>query len=275
MADVVIRAEHLGFKSGNNFIVNDIVWTVRQGEHWVLFGLNGSGKTTLLSLLTGYRNYTHGDLQILGQRYNAENILALRKRIGWVSSSYFEKYYTKESVLDIILSGKFATLGLDYGITDNDIHKAKELLTDFRLKNVISHPFHLLSNGERQCVLTVRALMAKPDILIMDEPCAGLDIFSREYLINLITEVARKTGVTLIFVTHYTEEIKPEFEHCLLLREGKVYASGFTKEIFTDAVISDFIRCPVTVTWHDNQLNTHLEVNTSVEQWIARDVLPV
>ena len=235
--------------------------------------MNGSGKTTLLSLLAGYRNYTHGDLRVFGQRYDADNTLALRSKIGWVSGSYFEKYYTKESVLDIVLSGKFATLGLDYGITDADVRKAKDLLTTFRLKNVISHPFHLLSNGERQCVLTVRALMAKPDILIMDEPCAGLDIFSREYLLNFIQDLANKTGITLIFVTHYAEEVKPEFEHCLLLRDGKVYASGFTREVFTSAAISDFIRYPVTVGWKENRLDVHLKVETCVDAWIDQGIL--
>lgn len=268
-----MQAEQLGFKTGNRFIVKAIDWTIRRGEHWVLFGLNGSGKTTLLSLLAGYRNYTHGDLRVFGQRYAADNTLALRSKIGWVSGSYFEKYYTKESVLDIVLSGKFATLGLDYGITDADVRKAKDLLTTFRLKNVISHPFHLLSNGERQCVLTVRALMAKPDILIMDEPCAGLDIFSREYLLNFIQDLANKTGITLIFVTHYAEEVKPEFEHCLLLRDGKVYASGFTREVFTSAAISDFIRYPITVGWKENRLDVHLKVETCVDAWIDQGIL--
>ena len=226
--DTVVKMQDLGCKAGNRFILKNIDWEVQKGQHWVVFGMNGSGKTTLLSIAAGYMGYTHGELEVLGQTYNDENILDIRRRIGWVSASFFDKCLSREPVLDIVLAGKTATLGVDDSITDADVRRAKALLTELRLKSKINYPFDFLSKGERQNVLIARALMGNPELLILDEPCTGLDVFSREYLLSTIRKLAENTDVTIVFVTHYTEEIMDVFSNCMLLKDGRIYAKDRT-----------------------------------------------
>ena len=118
--DPICKLEQLSCKASNKYILKDIDWEVQKEQHWVRLGMNGSGKTTLLSIIAGYMAHTHGDLEIFGQHYNDDNILNLRQRIGWVSASFFDKCLSHETVLDIVLAGKFSTLGLDDAITDSD-----------------------------------------------------------------------------------------------------------------------------------------------------------
>ena len=263
--DPICKLEGLGCKAGNQYILKDIDWEVQKGQHWVVFGMNGSGKTTLLSIIAGYMAHTHGDLEIFGQHYNDDNILELRQRIGWVSASFFDKCLSRETVLDIVLAGKFSTLGLDDSITDADVLRAKALLTELRLKSKMNYPFDFLSKGERQNVLIARALMTNPELLILDEPCTGLDVFSREYLLSTLRDLAQNTDVTIIFVTHYTEEILDIFPNCLLLKNGRIYAKDRTDQIFTSERLSEFLNYPVTVSWQNNRIQVRLEVDSHIK----------
>ena len=263
--DPICKLEQLSCKAGNKYILKDIDWEVQKGQHWVVFGMNGSGKTTLLSIIAGYMAHTHGDLEVFGQHYNDDNILELRQRIGWVSASFFDKCLSHETVLDIVLAGKFSTLGLDDAITDSDVVRAKALLTELRLKSKIAYPFDFLSKGERQNVLIARALMTNPELLILDEPCTGLDVFSREYLLSTLRDLAQNTDVTIIFVTHYTEEILDIFPNCLLLKNGRIYAKDRTDQIFTSERLSEFLNYPVTVSWQNNRIQVRLEVDSHMK----------
>ena len=128
MNEVLIDAKHLCCKSGKRYLLNNIDWTVNKGEHWAVFGLNGCGKTTLLSIIAGFRKYTSGKIELFGESISAENILDNRKKIGWVSSSFFDSYYKNESSLNIILAGKTGTLGLDDSINENDVQTVKGML---------------------------------------------------------------------------------------------------------------------------------------------------
>ena len=150
MNDIIIEASHLSVKIGHRYILKDVNWSVRKGERWVVFGMNGCGKTTLLSIIAGFQFQTKGNLAVFGEFYNNENILAFRKKIGWVSASFYDKVYTKESVLDVVLSGKFGTLGLRGGIEDEDIRLVKQLLEELSLSDKLNRPFATLSKGERQ-----------------------------------------------------------------------------------------------------------------------------
>ena len=244
---VIIETEKLCCRTGQRYLIGDISWQVAQGEHWCVFGMNGCGKTTLLSTIAGFKQPTGGVLRVFGEAYSAENVLAHRRRIGWVSSSFFDQYYHKESALSIVLSGRTGGFGLDETITDQDIKRAKALLSELRLAERINHPFGLLSKGERQNVLLARALLASPDILILDEPCSGLDVIAREYVLGMVQELAANTDITVIYVTHYTEEILDIFQHTLLLKNGRVYAQGRTEELFTQERLSDFLDHPVVV----------------------------
>ena len=269
MIKPIIETSGLGFKSGTHFILKNIDWTVNEGDRWVVFGLNGSGKTTLLSIIAGYNAQTHGELIVFGESYADDNILKLRKKIGWVSSSFFDKCLSKETALEVVLSGIFGTLGLGYGITNEDVIKAKALLAELRLPHKISHPFDLLSKGERQNVLIARALISNPQILILDEPGTGLDVFNREYLLSTVQDLARSTNITIIFVTHYTEEIVDVFQNCLLLKKGSVYAKGHTSDFFNSGFLSKFLDYPVKANWQNGRINITMNVNSHIKDLLV------
>lgn len=241
----VIELEHLYCKAGSRVLLGDISWSVQAGEHWIVFGMNGSGKTTLLSIIAGFNNYSKGTLRVFGETFTSENILDLRKRIGWVSSSFFDKCYRNETVLDIVLSGLTGTLGVAGMRTDRDVHKARQLLSELRIGDKVEAPFSTLSKGERQNVLIARAMIAKPDILVLDEPGTGLDIYARESMLSAVQTLAERTDITIIYVTHYVDEILPAFDKTLLLRKGHIYKQGNTRELFTDENLSKFLRHPV------------------------------
>lgn len=241
MEENLINAENLCYKAGKKYLLNNINWSVHKKEHWIIFGLNGSGKTTLLSIIAGYRTPTSGSLEIMGQKYTNENVLELRKQVGLVSSSIFEHFYNKEPVLNIVLSGKNGTLGIDEQITNDDVCKAKCLLCELRLEEKIKSTFDRLSKGERQNVLFARALMNQPKILLLDEPENGLDIYARSHMQNTIDDLAANGKVTLIYVTHFPERIRNEFSKCLLLRHGSAYAQGNAEDMFTSNQISNLL----------------------------------
>lgn len=253
--DVVINVKNLSCLSGSQFLLNNISWQVSKGEQWVVFGRNGCGKTTLLSIIAGYKSYASGTLEIFGQSYDSTNILNLRRRIGWISSSFFDKYYHEESVLDIVLSALSGTLGLPFDVKNVQIAKAKRLLTDLGLKDKINATFDMLSKGERQHVLIARAFMTEPEILILDEPGTGLDVLARERILVTIKELANDQDTTIIYVTHYPEEILPSFNKAMLLRNGAVYKLGLTHELFTSEVMSDFFSYPAHISYTGERYN--------------------
>lgn len=267
-AQTVIQVENLCCKSGNRYLIHNINWEVKKGDHWILFGLNGSGKTTLLSIIAGFHAKTSGKVEVFGEGYTNENILQQRSRIGWVSSSFFDKYLSWESALNIVLSGKFGTLSVDFNVTDEDVVLAKKILTELRLGEKMNQPFCLMSKGERQCVLIARALIAKPEILILDEPGTGLDVFAREYVMRTIDDLAVKTDLTIIYVTHYPEEMLPSFDKAMLLRDGRIFAKGKTEDVFNTEIISDFMRYPIGVEKHKGKYTMELEVDSYLDDLV-------
>lgn len=239
--EAIIKVENLTCLVGNQGILSNIDWQINKGDHWVVFGLNGSGKTTLLSILAGYRSFTSGKVEVFGSPYNAQNILQKRKRIAWISSSFYDKYYTKESVLQIVLSGCTGKLGINGSITNQDIKKAKHLLGQLGMKDKMNRTYDLLSKGERQSVLIAREMMINPEILILDEPGTGLDIYARERMLSLVKTLAQNPEITIIYVTHYTEEILSVFDKCLLLKHGRVYEKGATQQLLQEKTMSEFL----------------------------------
>ncbi|MGI1658285.1 MAG: ABC transporter ATP-binding protein [Desulfitobacterium sp.] len=254
----MLRAENISYQKGAKFILKEINWSVRQGERWVIFGLNGSGKTSLLSILATYQSTTRGNLYIKDEKLTKENIIYLRQQIGFASSSFFDQYFVRENVLDIVLSGKSKGLGRTGDITPEDVREAKGILTEFGLKRKTQYPYDLLSRGQRQCVITARALIGNPDILILDEPCEGLDISARLSLLQRIEKIAMDKDKTIIYVTHHTDEILSFFEHALLLKDGKIHTSGEIKKIFTDENMTDFLGWESKICWNNGYLNISL-----------------
>ena len=253
-------------KAGYKYLLRDISWQVAPGEHWVVFGANGSGKTTLLSIIAGFKHYTAGCVKVFGENFSNDNILAIRKRIGWVSSSFFDKYYSKESALHIVLSGRNGTLGLDDDITLEDVWLAKTLLAELQLGDKINRTFDMLSKGERQNVLIARALIGGPEILILDEPCTGLDVYNRSYLFSTIEELSKEKHLSIIYVTHYAEEITPLFQKALLLKNGHIFAAGDTSAVFNDQTIGELLGYPVEIRQEDAFYRLKVETQSKLSQ---------
>ena len=258
-AETVIKVKNLSCLSGSQFLLHNISWEVKKGEQWVVFGRNGCGKTTLLSIIAGYKSFSSGELEVFGETYNASNILDIRKRIGWISSSFFDKYYHEERVIDIVLGALSGALGVPFEVENAHIAKAKRLLTDLGLKDKIDSTFDMLSKGERQHVLISRAFMTDPEILILDEPGTGLDVLARERLLATIKELAAERDTTIIYVTYYPEEILPSFDKTLLLRNGATYKIGTTNELFTSEVMSDFFSYPAVIKYSNERYNFSIE----------------
>lgn len=247
MSEYVIDLEHVSCKAGYKYLLRDVTWQVKPGEHWVVFGMNGSGKTTLLSMIAGFKHYTGGTIKVFGEEFSNDNVLAIRRRVGWVSSSFFDRYYAQESALNIVLSGKYGTLGLGEDIALTDVLLAKNLLGELKLGDKVDRTFDMLSKGERQNVLIARALFADPDILILDEPCNGLDVYNRSYLFSTIEALSKKKELTIIYVTHYVEEIIPLFDKALLLKNGHIFAQGATEALFCDETMQALLGYPAQV----------------------------
>ena len=207
---------------------------VLPGEHWVILGANGSGKTSLLSALTGYLMPSAGSVEVLQQRYGAADWRELRKRIGLVSSSVRQLLADHEPALETVISGKHAMIDLWGTVTKADRRRAQAILELVECTSLAERPWRFLSQGERQRVLIGRALMAEPPLLILDEPCAGLDPVAREGFLAFMERLAGSAGgPTLVLTTHHVEEIVPLFSHLLLLRSGRTVASGPKRQILT------------------------------------------
>lgn len=249
----MILLKDVTLNKDNKHLLKNISWTVNENEHWCLLGLNGSGKTTLLNVITGYLWPTEGEVEVLGNKFGETSIPELRKKIGWVSSSLHKEMHN-DTVLSIILSGKFASIGLYDEVSDEDLHKAGELMEFMDCSHLQNVTFQTLSQGEQQRVLIARALMSSPKLLLLDEPCSGLDIIQKEKVLHHIEKLASKPdGPTLIYVTHHLDEILPVFTHTLLLREGTVFQSGRTDQILTENTLSNFYNQPVSLHKQQNR----------------------
>ena len=230
----ILQIEALRLRRGNVTILRNIHWRVDAGQHWVILGANGSGKTSLLSALTGYLMPTDGDIVLLGERYGESDWRELRKQVGIVSSAVRQLMADEEPALETVVSGKFAMIDFWGRANPADRARAKQLLRQVECSHLADRPWGVISQGERQRVLIGRALMARPRLLILDEPCAGLDPAAREHFLQFLQRLgAQKHSPTLVLVTHHVEEIMPVFSHLLVLKNGGVLASGRKPEVMT------------------------------------------
>lgn len=236
----ILNVTGLTIRRDDQPILRGIDWRVDPGQHWVLLGANGSGKTSLLAALTGYLMPSSGEMDLLGERYGESDWRALRTRIGIVSSSLRQLMADSEPALDTVASGRYAMI--DFWGTPNreDRAAARRLLRDVDCEALAQRPWAVLSQGERQRILIARALMARPRILILDEPCAGLDPIAREHFLEFLQRLGRRAQApTLILVTHHVEEIMPVFTHALLLRDGRSLGAGPLSTVLTSSRISE------------------------------------
>lgn len=243
----IIEAENLGFQVGQQKLLSGIHLHIRKGEHWLVYGMNGCGKTTLLSILAGFRQQTQGELRVFGEPFRNENVLQNRKRIGWVSSSFFDARYHHERVKDIVLSEKFGTYGIDWGVTDEDQNSASALLTALGLEEKQHLSYDRLSKGQRQNVLIARAFMSKPEILLLDEPCSGLDVLAKARFMELLQKLMQQEELTVLFVSHEVNDVKHLFPNTVMLRNGRLFAQGKTEELFQAEKLSGFFQQKVQI----------------------------
>lgn len=239
----IIKLSHLSILRDKITILENINWQVNKGEHWVVIGGNGSGKTTLLSALTGYLTPTSGEIDLLGERYGQAHWPTLRKKIGLVSSSLRQMMAEDEPALISVITGKYAIIDLWGRPKPSDCKEARKILRRIGCSYLIDRLWSVLSQGERQRVLIGRSLMAKPKVLLLDEPCAGLDPAARENFLQFIENLGReKNAPNFVFVTHHVEEITSIYTHALLLRDGRVLDSGPIKKMLTSEKISAVFR---------------------------------
>ncbi len=240
-------------KSGQE-ILKDISWSVNEGEHWAVLGLNGSGKTSLLNIVTGYNYPTMGSVTVLDTTFGKASIPEMRKKIGVVSTALerFDATLNNQFVEDIVLSGKFSSFGIYQEVTDADRARAEGILYDLRLDYLKGQVFRTLSQGEKRRTIIGRALMADPDLLILDEPCSGLDILSREDVLG-ITKNIKERDSHLIYVTHHIEEITEVITHVLLMKDGEVVTGGKKEDVLTAPNLSDIYKIPVKVHWENKR----------------------
>ena len=222
-------------------ILGPINWSVFTGERWVILGPNGAGKTTMLQLLSALIHPTRGEVRILGEKLGAVDVFELRPRIGFTSSAMMDLLPGDEKVIDVVLTSAYAIAGRwieEYDLWDES--RAKALLTTFGVRELGERLFGTLSEGEKKRVQISRALMADPEVLLLDEPAAGLDLGGREDILQRITTYTSddKAPATII-VTHHIEEIPAGTTHALLLKDGKIYRAGFIGDVLTEEAISE------------------------------------
>ncbi len=223
----ILAVSGLTVRRGTALILDDVSWTVRPGEHWVILGANGSGKTSLLSALTGYLTPTAGEVELLSQRYGRSDWRELRKRIGLVSSAVRQRIPPDEPALETVVSGKYAMIDFWGKMTAAERRRGRRILRSIECDALEKRPWLFLSQGERQRLLIGRALMASPRALILDEPCAGLDPAAREPFQQIMQRLGHSgQSPALVLVTHHVEEIMPVFSHALILKNGRVLAGG-------------------------------------------------
>jgi iron complex transport system ATP-binding protein len=245
---------------GSRTILDGLSWDVKKGEHWVILGPNGCGKTSLINCLTGYEMATAGDITVDGAEYGLTDWREVRKRVGLVTSTLTYYLEPQEPVLDAIVSGRDAMLNLVGKIPAALIKEARSLLKRIGCSYLADSRWGVLSQGERQKILICRALMAKYHVLILDEPCAGLDPVAREHFLKWLQEMATHRGApSLVFVTHHVEEILPCFSHVLLLKQGRVLAAGPKQKVLTSANLSSAYGAAVAIRKTQNRY--HLRIN--------------
>lgn len=259
----VIDLNQVTVRRGSKNILDNVTWSVNANERWVIMGPNGAGKTTLMQICTGYLHPTSGTAKILDEQLGKTDVRELRIRVGLSSAALNNILPSSETVYNSVLTAAYAITGRWREKYDAiDFERTVELLANWGLSDLSERKVGTLSEGERKRVHIARALMADPEILILDEPAAGLDVAGREDLVSRLAMLAQDpTSPCLILVTHHVEEIPPNFTHALLLSDAKVSATGSVVDVIKSGPMSAAFKTPLDVEFGD-------------DRWYARGRLP-
>jgi len=245
----VVQFQNVSVVRDGKTIVDDVTWTVNEDERWVVIGPNGAGKTTLLMLAAAYEHPTDGVVTILGENLGEEDVFGLRPRLGFASTSMARQIPPTETVVNVVMTAAWAVTGRwneKYESVDEE--RARRVLSEWKLDQLADRKFGTLSDGEQKRTMIARAVMTDPEILLLDEPAASLDLGSREELVRLLGEFANSsTAPVMIMVTHHLEEIPPGFTHALVLNNGRVHAAGPISSTLDSGTLSSAFGIPITV----------------------------
>ena len=260
MSAAIINLENVAFRRSGCVILAGVSWRIEPGQHWALLGANGSGKTTLLKIITGYEWPSSGKVSVLGAEFGKCALRELRKTIGWVSFALEPMVPGRDRAIEVVASGIDASIGLYRKLAGDELRRAKTALRKVNGLDFADRIFRVLSQGEQQRVLIARALVNDPKLIILDEPCVGLDPAAREYFLSDIERLATcGNSPNIIFVTHHIEEIRPWITHLLLLKNGKKLAAGKCRQVITSAKLSEAFDCRCSVIKHDKKYSLTIE----------------
>lgn len=233
LVDVTVRR-------GGATLLDAVSWTVTSDQRWVVLGPNGAGKTTIVQIAGAHLHPSSGTATVLGETLGAVDVFELRPRIGFTSAALADRVPRAERVLDLVVSAAYGVVGRwreEYD--EGDLEQATALLSDLRVDRLADRTYGTLSEGERKRVQIARALMTDPELLLLDEPAAGLDLGGREDLVETLSRLARDPlAPATVLVSHHVEEIPPGFTHALLLRRGAVVAAGPIEDVLTAESLS-------------------------------------
>jgi iron complex transport system ATP-binding protein len=238
--DLLIDFRNVSLRRGDRVLVGPLDWAVELDERWVILGPNGAGKTSLLRIAAAAEHPSTGIAFVLAERLGRVDVSELRARIGLSSSALAQRIPSDEIVRDLVVSAGYAVLGRwRERYEDVDYRRAIDMLESLGAEHLADRTYGTLSEGERKRVLIARALMTDPELLLLDEPAAGLDLGGREELVARLADLAADPDApALVLVTHHVEEVPPGFSHCMLLSEGQVVAAGLLSDVLTSENLS-------------------------------------
>ena len=251
----ILNYKNITFKRDGRKILKDINWKVCESENWVLLGLNGSGKSTILSMIPAYTFATSGELSVFGKTFGSCVWNDVKTKVGFVSSTLnnFSDRLNTQTLSDVVLSGKYNSIGIYQEITQQDREEANKIIDDFKLTQLKTNKFSTLSQGEQRKTLLARAFMNKPELLILDEPCSGLDIRAREIFLKSLEENFKNKNMPFIYVTHQIEEIISSVTHVAILDKGEIVAQGNKFEVLTEENLSKLFDIDLKIEWSNDR----------------------
>ena len=249
----ILSYKNVSFRRDGRDILKNINWEIKKGENWALLGLNGSGKSTLLSMIPAYTFATSGEVSVFEKKFGTCIWAEVKEKVGFVSSSLntFSDSLNNQTLNNIVLSGKYNSIGIYQEITQKDREKANNIIKDFKLSHLKLNKYITLSQGEQRKTLLARAFMNEPSLLILDEPCSGLDIRAREMFLKTLEE--NKSDIPFIYVTHQIEEIISSITHVAILDNGEIVSQGNKFEVLTEENLSKLYGIDLKIEWSNNR----------------------